>query len=127
MAISRRSLGFSWKKVAGNQGLPYTTCNKVTGKDLAMSSTTVNQLSVGQQQRPVAFAFREVLTSMNTLLAALWYAARQARAAAVERNRMRRDIARARAYAGRYRTTNPHFAEDLLAAADRYEQSQNRI
>jgi hypothetical protein len=91
-----------------------------------MTSTTVNQLSVGQQQRPIAFAFREVLTSLNTLLVALWYSARHARAVAAERNKIRRDIARARAYAWRYRTTNPHFAEDLLAAADRYEQSQNR-
>ena len=87
-----------------------------------MASTTLNALSLPKNEQPtVGASVRELLVAGQHLAAALWHTA-FARAAAASSAKTAFDEAEElRSFAATLQRTDPEFARDLFAAADRHE------
>jgi hypothetical protein len=88
-----------------------------------MASTTFNGLSLSHHQPAgVGAALQELLMASRHLATALWQAAAAPLPDRASALADAEDAEAVRAYASRIQHTDPGFAADLFAAADRYEQ-----
>jgi hypothetical protein len=86
-----------------------------------MASTTLNALSLPAAAQPtVGASVRELLVAGQHLAAALWYTA-FAPAAQSSAKTAFEEAEELRSYAATLQRTDPEFARDLFAAADRHE------
>lgn len=93
-----------------------------------MSVTTTMQSQGFAPGRPQAVgeALRDLSASAQRVFAALWATLPQRRATQAKVLTPAEEAARVRELAGTYLKTDPGFAADLFAAADRYELAQER-
>lgn len=87
-----------------------------------MASTTLNGLSLSRGDQPgVGAALHELLVAFRHLATALWRAAVVRRQSESRAKTAAEEAEALRAYASRVSRTEPGFAADLCAAADRHE------
>lgn len=86
-----------------------------------MASTTLNALSLPTTAQPtVGASVRELLVAGRHLAAALWYTA-FAPASVSTAKTAYEEAEELRSFAATLQRTDPEFARDLFAAADRHE------
>ena len=88
-----------------------------------MSSTTMqSQGFTPVRPQAVGEALRELSVAAQRVVTALWAALPQRRSALARALSPAEEAARVRTLAGTHLKTDPGFAADLFAAADRYER-----
>ena len=89
-----------------------------------MASTTLNALSLPQKQQPtVGASVRELLVAGQHLAAALWHTAFAPATVQSTAKTTFDEAEELRAFAASVQHTDPEFACDLFAAADRHEMA----
>jgi hypothetical protein len=87
-----------------------------------MSSTTLNALSLPQKLQPtVGASVHALLVAGRDLVSAIWYTAFAPAAVSAEAKTVFQEAEELRAFASTFQRTDPGFASDLFAAADRHE------
>ena len=87
-----------------------------------MASTTLNALSLPSTAQPtVGASVRELLVAGQHLAAAIWYTAFAPAAAQSTAQTAFEEAEALRSFAATLQRTDPEFARDLFAAADRHE------
>ncbi len=90
-----------------------------------MSSTTMQSQGFSPARpQAVGDALRELSAAAQRVLTAMWAALPQRRSTSTRAPSPAEEAARVRDLAGTYLKTDPGFAADLFAAADRYERAQ---
>jgi len=94
-----------------------------------MTSSTLHSLNLAPvQPSNVGEALRELAVASHRLMLALWAAAGSRASAARQRPALTafEEAEQLRTFALDYVNSDPHFAADLFAAADRHENSAQR-
>ena len=87
-----------------------------------MSSTTLNALSLPKNKQPtVGASVRELLQAGQHLAAAIWHTAFAPAAVQSTPKTAFEEAEDLRVFASTFQSTDPEFANDLFAAADRHE------
>jgi len=90
-----------------------------------MASTTLNSRSQPRNAQPtVGASARELLAAGKHLTVAVWNAAFATAPAAIAAKTAAQEAEDLRSYASKLQHTDPEFAMDLYAAADRHELAQ---
>lgn len=87
-----------------------------------MASTTLNALSLPKNEQPtVGASVRELLVAGQHLALAIWHTAFAPAAAQAAAQTAFEEAEALRSFAATLQRTDPDFARDLFAAADRHE------